>query len=162
MYTTEVREAALGLALGLVACSSTSGAAGDAATGDGDGADTEGGCGFGCADAMLDVSLAMRAQVTLQRTCTGQGTEQFCHQLDAGGMTLRTSGDNFPQIIDVPSSEAPSMVRVRPGRPPDSYLYLKLVGDGGIEGGRMPLGGPYDAGIEELFQAWIEAGAPTQ
>jgi hypothetical protein len=155
MYTTDVREAALGLAFGLVACSSTSG-------GGGAGDDAEGGCGFGCADAMADVSLAMRAQVSLQRTCTGQVGEQFCHQLDAGGMTLRTSGDNFPQIIDVPSSEVPSMVRVRPGRPPDSYLYLKLVGDGGIEGGRMPFGGPYDAGVAELFQAWIEAGAPAQ
>ncbi len=158
--TTPLRKlAALGLVLGLVACSSTRGGAGDA--GSEDAPETEGGCLFGCTDAAADISLAALAQSKLQRSCTGQLGETYCHQLDAGGMTLSTSGDDFPQIIDVPSSEVPSMVRVRPGRPSDSYLYLKLAGDGGIEGGRMPLGGPYDAGIEELFQAWIEAGAPT-
>jgi hypothetical protein len=37
---------------------------------------------------------------------------------------------------------------------------LKVRGDGGIEGGRMPLNFPYNPRIPEMFFAWIEAGAP--
>jgi hypothetical protein len=53
------------------------------------------------------------------------------------------------------------MVRVKPGDPSASYLYLKVLGDGGIDGGRMPYGATtYDPRLPELFFAWIEAGAP--
>jgi hypothetical protein len=154
-----VRSVVLGLVLGLGACSSRDESSRDAAVEE---ATVEGGGCFDCPDAMSDVSLAARAQITLQRTCTGLAGETFCHLLDAGGMSLGASGDNFAQIIDVPSNEVPSMVRVRPSRPSESYLYLKLVGDGGIEGGRMPFGGPYDPATVALFHDWIEAGAPTQ
>jgi hypothetical protein len=106
-----------------------------------------------------DASVATLVQSELQRTCTGVAGESYCHMLGAGGMFL-SAGDDFLQIVDVPSTEAPSMVRVRPGSPAQSYLYLKLVGDGGIEGGRMPLGAPYNGALVELFYDWIEAGAP--
>jgi hypothetical protein len=74
-------------------------------------------------------------------------------------MTLGTA-DDFAQIVNVPSTERPELVRVAPGRPGDSYLFLKLVGDGGIDGAPMP-GGTSDPRMVALFGAWIEAGAPT-
>jgi hypothetical protein len=64
------------------------------------------------------------------------------------------------QLIDVPSIERPDLFRVKPGDPMQSYLYLKVLGDGGIEGGRMPLGFAYNPRIPAMFFDWIEAGAP--
>jgi hypothetical protein len=78
----------------------------------------------------------------------------------SGGLTLGTAND-FAQIVGVPSTERPDLVRVAPGVPGESYLWLKLVGDGGIEGGPMP-GGASDPRLVALFGAWIEAGAPQR
>jgi hypothetical protein len=114
---------------------------------------------FGCEDATTEADLASLVQSELGRTCTGAAGETYCHLLGAGGMFLTAGGDNFPEVINVQSTEAPSMVRVRPGSTAQSYLYLKLVGDGGIEGGRMPLSAPYNPALVELFADWIEAGA---
>ena len=52
------------------------------------------------------------------------------------------------------------LLRVDPGKPDDSYLVQKLRGSATINGGRMPLGGPFlshdaIAGIVE----WIDNGA---
>ena len=53
------------------------------------------------------------------------------------------------------------MARVAPGDPRSSYLYLKVLGEGGIDGGRMPLGGPFDPRMAPFIASWIEAGAPA-
>jgi len=51
--------------------------------------------------------------------------------------------------------------RVSPGHPEVSYIILKLRGDPGITGERMPLGGPYLPSAEiDGIAAWIRAGAP--
>jgi hypothetical protein len=63
-------------------------------------------------------------------------------------------------VVGVPSTERPELERVRPFDSAASYLYLKVVGDGGIEGGRMPLDGVADPRTPALVGAWIEAGAP--
>ncbi len=65
------------------------------------------------------------------------------------------------EVVNVPSEERPGLFRVHPGDPAGSYLYLKVVGDGGIEGGRMPLNAAFDPTIPVLFLEWIEAGAPA-
>ncbi len=64
--------------------------------------------------------------------------------------------------MNVASSERPSLARVAPGDVASSYLYLKVVGDGGIDGGRMPLGGPFDPRLAPFLASWIEAGAPSE
>jgi len=114
---------------------------------------------FACGDGGGDASLATTVKVTLQSSCV-TGVETSCHGAGAGGLTLGTA-DDFAQMIDVPSTERPQLFRVTPGSPPTSYLFLKLVADGGIEGGPMP-GGSYNAGLVALFGGWIEAGAPAQ
>jgi hypothetical protein len=52
-------------------------------------------------------------------------------------------------------------LRVRPFDPLASYLYLKVLGDGGIEGGRMPRDGDFEQRRVDLIASWIEAGAPA-
>lgn len=105
-----------------------------------------------------DASLPARAG-TILLGCAG-GPESSCHGLGAGGMHLP---DRRANLVDVPSTERPDLVRVRPGDPDRSYLWLKVAGDGGIEGGRMPLDlGPLSAEDRETLRAWIAAGAPGE
>jgi hypothetical protein len=104
-----------------------------------------------------DASLGVRAAQVFGG-CQG-GPESACHAIGEGYTYLRLGKDG--DLVDVPSSERPSMVRVRPFDPMSSYLFLKVLGDGGIDGGRMPLGGPYDERLAPFIASWIEAGAPS-
>jgi len=56
------------------------------------------------------------------------------------GMDLR-AGAAFANIVNVASSEKPSLDRIEPSDPDNSYLYLKVLGDSSISGARMPSGG---------------------
>jgi Bacterial Ig-like domain len=68
---------------------------------------------------------------------------------------------SYSLLVGVPSQEEPSILRVNPGNPNQSYLILKLEGAAGIVGGQMPLGGPYlpQSTIDTIAQ-WITDGAP--
>jgi hypothetical protein len=117
-------------------------------------------CGFGCGPdvtpEMLDASLVRKVEARLA-LCNGQ---EGCHVSGAGGGLFYPPGNELVDLIDVRASERPDLVRVKPGDPLASYLYLKVRGDGGIEGGAMPLGvTPRDPRIAETIFAWIEAGA---
>ena len=72
-----------------------------------------------------------------------------------------SAGKAYGNIVNVESSRG--LPLVYPGLPDSSYLYLKLLPDAPISGGRMPLGGPYlDAASLEIVRAWIERGAPAE
>jgi len=62
-------------------------------------------------------------------------------------------------LVNVPSSEVPSILRVDPGNPDDSYLVQKIEGTASV-GEQMPLGGPVlpDEQIAAIRQ-WITDGA---
>jgi hypothetical protein len=107
----------------------------------------------------IDASLPVRIDYVLAG-CAG-GPESDCHGGGAGGLHMVLTGAHA-DVVNVPSTERPDLFRVKPFDSPDSYLYLKLVGDGGIEGGRMPLGGPYDPRVMAIVEQWIDAGAPTE
>jgi len=78
-----------------------------------------------------------------------------------GAMNL-TAGASFANLVNVPSQEQPSVMRVAPGNPDASYLVRKLEGTPGITGQRMPFGGPFlDAAAIQQVRAWIAAGAPN-
>jgi hypothetical protein len=110
--------------------------------------------GFGCVDAGdIDATIWERARNRLDG-CTGNE----CHNMGAGGLLILVG--NETEFLFQPSSERPALWRVRPGDPQNSYLYLKVLGDGGIDGGRMPLGGPYNPNDVQLFYDWILDGAP--
>ncbi len=103
----------------------------------------------------LDASIGRKAYDEMDR-CNGVE----CHSCGTGGLTFPL-GNEAENVINVPSTENPSMVRVLPGDPLRSYLYLKVWCDGGIDGGCMPRNQTvYNPAIPELFFAWIEAGAP--
>ena len=105
-----------------------------------------------------DASLGVRT-AQIFASCGGGSGETNCHSTGAGGtyLTLGADGD----VVDVPSSENPTMLRVRPGDPARSYLYVKLLDAGDYDGGRMPPGGPYDPRLPPFIASWIEAGAPS-
>jgi hypothetical protein len=153
-----MRLVALALPLALLAC--TGGAPGSPggpdATVESDLPD--GGLCLFCADADEDAPLAVKVSERLVQVC-GQITE--CHGSGAGGMSIAPD-DPFKTIVNVTSSEAAPMLRVKPGDPLNSYVYIKLRCEGGIAGGGcMPGGG--NAGnpqIAQIFLEWIEAGAP--
>jgi methionine-rich copper-binding protein CopC len=67
---------------------------------------------------------------------------------------------SYALLVGVPSSEVPSVLRVKPGDPTDSYLIEKLQGSAGIVGQQMPFGGPYlpQSTIDVIAQ-WITNGA---
>lgn len=106
-----------------------------------------------------DASYAIRVDTLFHTTCAGVGGESFCHGVGAAQLHLNlamSGGD----VIGVWSIERPDLFRVAPGDPMQSYLYLKVLGDGGTDGGRMPLNaGFYDPRLTALVFDWIEAGA---
>jgi len=116
------------------------------------------GCLF-CSDVTEDLSDLVRVRNEIDRVCSAVD----CHGSSTGGMGL-SPGAEFDAMIDVPSTEVPSLVRVLPGDPAHSYVYVKLACDGGIPDGDacMPLGAVFDPELVRVFHDWIEAGAPTQ
>ena len=104
-----------------------------------------------------DAALGVRAGQVFGG-CQG-GPESACHALGESGTYLKLGMDG--DLVGVPSTERPSLSRVAPGDPRRSYLYLKVLGDGGIDGGRMPLDGPFDPRLAPFVARWIEAGAPA-
>jgi hypothetical protein len=105
-----------------------------------------------------DASVGVKARYVLGG-CTG-GPESACHGIGAGGMVLP---ERMPSnLVDVPSSEDPSVLRIRRFDPGGSYLYRKIMGGPDIDGGRMPLDlAPLDERSASAIAAWIEAGAPA-
>ncbi|HSL18231.1 MAG TPA: CHRD domain-containing protein [Methylomirabilota bacterium] len=86
-----------------------------------------------------------------------------CHagSAPAQGMNL-SEGSAYNAIVNVPSNQQPTRDRIEPNDPDASYLYLKVIGDPSISGGRMPLGNPpLDQERIDLLRDWIERGAPN-
>ena len=72
------------------------------------------------------------------------------------------AGSSFSNLVNVPSTEVPSRLRVNPGNPDDSYLIIKIVeNDPRRVGSRMPLIGPpfLDEDVIEVIKRWIAEGA---
>lgn len=110
--------------------------------------------------AESDASIGLRALRVVGQRCVGD-PESSCHAARAGGTRLDLDpirGD----VVGVPAEERPDLVRARPGAPAQSYLWLKVAGDGGIDGSVMPpSSGVRDPRIEAVFRRWIEAGCPA-
>ncbi len=83
-----------------------------------------------------------------------------CH--DSGsqqaGLDL-SSGKAYGNLVNVPSSQKPNILRVKPGDAANSYLVMKLEGASGITGRRMPLGGSLSTDQIDAIKQWINNGA---
>jgi methylglyoxal synthase len=105
-----------------------------------------------------DISFALDIQPIFNNNCS-------CHLVAEGapaGLSL-LEGQAYANLVNVPSSQVPTLNRVTPGDPDNSYLYMKHSGAPGIEGGRMPRGNEtfFDDNPEllELERQWILGGA---
>jgi hypothetical protein len=76
-----------------------------------------------------------------------------------------SEGVSYDIIVNVPSEELPTMDRIEPGDPANSYMINKLKGthrDVGGSGARMPLGGPFlNADTIGIIEGWILDGCPN-
>lgn len=103
------------------------------------------------------VTLAQLQQNIFGAICTN------CH-IGANaprGLRLDSEENSYAFLVNRTADEIPTLMRVNPGKPDDSYLIKKLEGSADIVGARMPLGGPY-LSQEQIDQvrSWIANGAP--
>jgi hypothetical protein len=92
----------------------------------------------------------------------------ICSVCHAGGSApegLRLdAADSYSLLVGVPSTEVPSLMRVKPGDPANSYIIQKLQGHAAV-GAQMPFGCPttqpcLTATQIGFIQQWITNGAP--
>jgi Ca2+-binding RTX toxin-like protein len=83
-----------------------------------------------------------------------------CH-IGAGaphGLQL-DAANSYADIVNVASDEVPSLKRIKPGDPDNSYLVQKIEGTAAV-GSRMPLGlPPLSEDKIELIRQWVSEGA---
>jgi hypothetical protein len=68
---------------------------------------------------------------------------------------------SYADLVGVPSAEVPTLDRIKPGDPDNSYIIRKLTNAPGIVGGQMPLGEtPLPQSTIDVIRQWITSGAP--
>ena len=89
-------------------------------------------------------------------TCATAG----CHTGASPPQGLRLDdGFSFANLVGVASNEVPSIMRVAPNDPDNSYLVQKIEGTASV-GSRMPLGGAaLDQELIDDIRQWIQDGA---
>jgi Bacterial Ig-like domain len=70
---------------------------------------------------------------------------------------------SYNLLVGVPSAENPSLLRVKPGDPDNSYMVRKIEGPtAGIIGMQMPLGeNPLSPATIAAIRQWVTNGAPN-
>jgi len=107
--------------------------------------------------APQEISFSRDVKPILDKECTS------CHKTKRMKADLDLSGDNaLKNLLNVPSSQVPDMVRVKPGDPEQSYLWLKLD-HRAQKGGGMPKIFVFSKRLHQdkldLIKAWIAGGA---
>jgi hypothetical protein len=106
------------------------------------------------AQDVLPIFTNNGARTCAQSGCHSGGTAGF-----SGGQNLEAA-NAYANIVNVASTEKPTLMRVQPGNAENSYLYHKITGAPDIVGARMPLaGGPLDEDDIERIELWIDQGA---
>jgi hypothetical protein len=124
--------------------------------GNGEGLDEEG-RPIGSAGTQLTATLASIQDNVFTPICTQ------CHVGAAAPLGFRLDESSaYAMLVNAPSVEVPSLVRVQPGNPDSSYLIQKLEGTAGV-GGQMPLGQPpLPPATIAIIRQWIANGALQQ
>src|SRR5262245_20381577 len=83
-----------------------------------------------------------------------------CHVGANAPQGLRLDAANsYAMLVNTASNEVPTLLRVDPGNPDQSYIVQKISGTAAV-GGRMPLGqAPLPQDRIDLIRQWIAAGA---
>jgi hypothetical protein len=131
--------------------------------------DGDGNVGSSAAKAVT-VANTVAPQVTLTQLQT-QIFTPICSGCHSGlgtslpGVQDLTAGHTFANIVNVPSIEQPTLLRIKASDAANSYLVRKIEGDPGITGSRMPFGcgaaaNPcLDQATIDLVKSWIAQGA---
>jgi len=84
-----------------------------------------------------------------------------CHSGAAAPLGFRLDeNSSYAMLVNAPSTEVPSLMRVNPGQPDASYLIQKLEGRAAV-GARMPLNQPpLPQETINVIREWIANGAP--
>jgi Ca2+-binding RTX toxin-like protein len=100
------------------------------------------------------VSFANQIQPIFNDNCTR------CHSGSGAPRGLRLDAANsYANLVNVASSEVPSLKRIKPGDDDNSYLVHKIEGTQTV-GGRMPLNStPLSAANIALIRRWVVEGA---
>jgi len=81
------------------------------------------------------------------------------------GVQNLTAGHTYSNVVGVASIEQPSLLRIKPDDPTNSYLIQKIQGSPGITGSRMPFGcgaagNPcLDQATINMVISWVSQGA---
>ena len=103
------------------------------------------------------VGLGTTVQPIFDRECVKcHGTKEKKSKLDL------SAGEAYKSLVGVPSREVPETLRVKPGDPEQSYLWLKL-NHSASEGSGMPKGIFFSKNLSDqdlaTIRAWIVSGA---
>jgi hypothetical protein len=126
----------------------------------------------GCGGGGGDYNAPPPQQQTPPPPATGQNTFQQvqtqvltpncngCHIGANAPAGLRLDAANsYAQLFNVASTQVPTLLRVKPGDPDNSWLVQKIDGRATV-GGRMPLGrAALPQASIDLVRAWIAGGA---
>jgi hypothetical protein len=108
----------------------------------------------------VGITFAQIQSTVFTPRCSGCHTGPTGNTLPSG-MNLSSAAASYAALVGVASLEVPSLDRVAPGNPDDSYLIQKLEGTA-AEGVRMPQGGPFlDQATIDQIRDWITSGAPN-
>lgn len=96
-----------------------------------------------------------------QTTCT----TSMCHNSTTRAAQLNLSRNtSYTNLVNVPSLQDSSILRVYPGKPDSSYLIWKIKGDPDMKGRLMPICASdvqcLDTRVIEVIREWIANGAP--
>lgn len=87
----------------------------------------------------------------------------ICHQAeDRHGYLVVDTDNTLAGMVNVPSYSVPALMRVKPGEPEQSYLWLKLTGkhyEVGGNGWRMPYMSRLSEPQLQAVYDWIDQGA---
>jgi hypothetical protein len=106
---------------------------------------------------------AVRRDILTLTEPSGRRQCVACHtatgRVPAGQLNMDTP-NVYDALVNAQSRLKPGATLIVPGDPDNSYLIQKLEGRPGINGGRMPLNGPYlTVGQISIIRRWIELGA---
>ena len=95
----------------------------------------------------------------VQPIFTANCSAATCHGLaESEGLRL-TDGDAYGEIVNVPSTQDPNIMRVLPSRSDSSYLLMK-VGPNPPQGDRMPRNAaPLSSSDISTITDWVDEGA---
>ena len=120
------------------------------------------GCGSDSTGGLVTPPPAVTLREVQGRVFSPRCAVSGCHVGTTApfGLDLGSATSSASNLINVASAEIPTLMRVEPGNPTDSYLYMKVTGDPRILGDQMPAAGELLSASERaLIETWIAQGA---